>query len=563
MICVRTDPPRNLRQQRLKPVAIAVLAALLASMPAIGAERPARSSYDNGDKRYPPVEGAENAFDVVYTPKDRCRTVGMIEDKFVKLNVHWPRKEGRYPCVILLHGGGSGGGKDIPAKAWKAFAAEKTYDKYLNGIGPCRREDFAYFVRRGYVIAVVNFANLHRGATGANEVRRIREWDVRTAVRFLRAHAERYRIDPDRFFVYGSSSGTALAKQLLRQPESKLRRASRTSRLLVPLDDPDPAWGDYSATVQGMYNDIGTRPGDVDFTGAPDVLAIHGQGAKLTELAAECAKQGIAFQSVEVMAFKGRPDMHLMNFKTPSITPTDGERKPVRERWVDFMDEIFRRNPRTPQAEFRPNLRIFADPIEMRIITTSDDIAVHYTLDGTQPTTDSPKFAEPIRVERTTTVKALCVRKGERPSGVVTTRFTKVDRLPPRITTKPCDLQAAIVGQAYRVHFKADTDRPFVWAFSGQMDVTIGGGEPNERMKRYHGLDFDPETGVLSGTPNRSGAFHFQVYAGWGDGRQAEARTYVLRVNRVGAARTDAVPAPQGPLNRRSRDATTEKGGPP
>ena len=62
------------------------------------------------------------------------------------------------------------------------------------------------FARAGYVVASIE----HRSSLEGNPFPAFLE-DAKTAVRFLRAHAEEYGIDPDRVAAWGSSSGAATA----------------------------------------------------------------------------------------------------------------------------------------------------------------------------------------------------------------------------------------------------------------------------------------------------------------------------------------------------------------
>ncbi len=57
------------------------------------------------------------------------------------------------------------------------------------------------YARKGYVVATVN----HRSAFEAKAPAFI--IDVKSAIRFLRAHAEEYQIDPERVCLWGTSSG--------------------------------------------------------------------------------------------------------------------------------------------------------------------------------------------------------------------------------------------------------------------------------------------------------------------------------------------------------------------
>jgi len=56
--------------------------------------------------------------------------------------------------------------------------------------------------------------------------------------------------------------------------------------------------------------------------------------------------------------------------------------------------------------------------------TTTTEAVIHYTLDGTTPTTSSPAYSEPLALTATTTVKAIAVRTGWDNSGVMEAIFT-------------------------------------------------------------------------------------------------------------------------------------------
>lgn len=65
---------------------------------------------------------------------------------------------------------------------------------------------------------------------------------------------------------------------------------------------------------------------------------------------------------------------------------------------------------------------LFADSLEVSI-ETEEGCEIHYTVDGTAPTTQSPLYTDPFPVSTTTTVKAIAVRDGET-SSIATRTFT-------------------------------------------------------------------------------------------------------------------------------------------
>ena len=64
------------------------------------------------------------------------------------------------------------------------------------------------------------------------------------------------------------------------------------------------------------------------------------------------------------------------------------------------------------------------DEIEVEITTATDGATIYYTLDGTDPTTDSNKYNEAFTISATTTVKAFAVKDGCTNSAIATKTFT-------------------------------------------------------------------------------------------------------------------------------------------
>jgi len=89
------------------------------------------------------------------------------------------RTEGRAPLVVYVTGGGF-------------ILADKTNGLKLR----------SYLAESGYAVASIEYRTVLNGATYADGVA-----DVKAAVRYLRAHAEQYRIDADRVGLWGESAG--------------------------------------------------------------------------------------------------------------------------------------------------------------------------------------------------------------------------------------------------------------------------------------------------------------------------------------------------------------------
>ena len=104
----------------------------------------------------------------------------------LKLNLARPEKsDGPLPCIVVIHGG-----------AWRAG------DK--SGHDPQIRD----FAQRGYVSVTVGYRFCPNHPFPAQVE------DVKCAVRFLRAHANKYGIDPKRIGAIGFSAGAHLSMML-------------------------------------------------------------------------------------------------------------------------------------------------------------------------------------------------------------------------------------------------------------------------------------------------------------------------------------------------------------
>ena len=101
-----------------------------------------------------------------------------------KLDVYWAGKpEGKRPLIVWVHGGGWEGGDKAGCPA----------------LG---------MVPRGYVVASINY-RFSREAIFPAQIE-----DCKGAIRFLRAHANDYHIDPDKIGVWGASAGGHLVALL-------------------------------------------------------------------------------------------------------------------------------------------------------------------------------------------------------------------------------------------------------------------------------------------------------------------------------------------------------------
>jgi acetyl esterase/lipase len=106
-----------------------------------------------------------------------------VKDCDLRLNVAYPKKgKGPFPAVVLIHGGGWFYGSSFDFVPFSLRLAE-----------------------RGYVAVTVSYRFVPANRF-PDQVH-----DVKCAVRWLRAHADRYRVDPERIGAFGHSAGGSLA----------------------------------------------------------------------------------------------------------------------------------------------------------------------------------------------------------------------------------------------------------------------------------------------------------------------------------------------------------------
>jgi acetyl esterase/lipase len=98
------------------------------------------------------------------------------------------------PALIFVHGGG-----------WRN--GDKRTASFI--------DPTLEFAAKGYVCISVNYRLLGETTSIADCVA-----DVKCAVRWLRAHAEQYNVDPQRFGAYGNSAGAHLVSMLGMCPKS-------------------------------------------------------------------------------------------------------------------------------------------------------------------------------------------------------------------------------------------------------------------------------------------------------------------------------------------------------
>ncbi|MEX2261351.1 MAG: alpha/beta hydrolase [Bryobacteraceae bacterium] len=116
----------------------------------------------------------------------------------------------RLPVVVWVHGGG-----------WRAGSKDKPRCLSL--------------VREGYAIVAINY-RLSGEATFPSQI-----YDVKAAIRWVRANAKQYGFDPERIAVFGASAGGHLAALAgtsggVKELEGSLGNAEESSRVQAVVD---------------------------------------------------------------------------------------------------------------------------------------------------------------------------------------------------------------------------------------------------------------------------------------------------------------------------------------
>lgn len=116
---------------------------------------------------------------------------GTLSDSQV-MDIHLPEGEGPFPVIVLVHGGGFMFG-----------------DQNMAVIQPVIAEGIA----QGYAVASVDYRKSGEAVfPGALS-------DVKAAVRFLKANAEEYGIDPEKMILWGESAGAYLSLMTALTPD--------------------------------------------------------------------------------------------------------------------------------------------------------------------------------------------------------------------------------------------------------------------------------------------------------------------------------------------------------
>lgn len=161
---------------------------------------------------------AASAQEIEQHPNLTYKTVG---DRALQVDLAKPKGDGPFPAIVFVHGGGWRGGNRASYRGMIRQAAE-----------------------RGYVAITVTYRLTEAEAGGrARNPFPAQVHDVKCAVRWLRANAKKYGIDPQRIGATGGSAGGHLSLML------------GTTDAKADLEG--PGYEDRSSRVQAVVNYFG------------------------------------------------------------------------------------------------------------------------------------------------------------------------------------------------------------------------------------------------------------------------------------------------------------------
>ncbi|MCA9925211.1 MAG: chitobiase/beta-hexosaminidase C-terminal domain-containing protein, partial [Anaerolineales bacterium] len=149
-----------------------------------------------------------------------------------------------------------------------------------------------------------------------------------------------------------------------------------------------------------------------------------------------------------------------------------------------YADEITITPVTLPSPTIYPNGGTFAGEATVYIGSTVLGAQIRYTLDGSNPTSSSPLFTEPIALTSSTTVKARIYLDGYSPSNIVTKSFTIIGQVaaptfsPNSGTTANDSLQVtlatATAGATIRYTTNGAEPTSYSTAYTGPFNLGVG-----------------------------------------------------------------------------------------
>jgi acetyl esterase/lipase len=197
----------------------------------------------------PPVPGGT----LTATVSDLAYAHASFEER---LDLYLPPRASRPAALVIwIHGGGWRNGDKSALATVPDLSASPPPRTNCRDIVEVQVPDVVALNAKGYAVAGIDYRIDHDPVAAVQ--------DAKAAVRFLRANAARYRLDPNRFAVWGNSAGGYSAIML-----------GLTAARHTVFDNPALGNPDVSSAVQAVVDwfgaaDLSDLPGNNDQTESP------------------------------------------------------------------------------------------------------------------------------------------------------------------------------------------------------------------------------------------------------------------------------------------------------
>lgn len=452
----------------------------------------------------------------------------------------------QHPVLLVVHGGGwSAGSKD-----------QGVY-----------REIAKHFVERGYVCVRLNYIMRPRGMFPQVF------WDYADAVRFMRSHAETYRVDPTKFGAIGLSAGGWLISSaghgsgdlycLNHQQSIHIgelwqrgwRRDGKNhedtfARLMV---DPQPEFPNVYSRVQAISYDFSFRTKFASGN-SPACNQWVGAGYELrpeVQAAIDTGKFDYSQTVLTHSAYKGRK-VHVPPLfksidkngnKAEAISIDGKSRVDAIERIYQFFQHELIDNPRTPTPEIQTARRITEDETEVRFIMPLQHAEIRYQVvplakekgkswNELHPpigdTKDWKTYSGPFKVKPNCLVRAVASSKGRRNSTIAEAHFLPGESGAAITGPDTFELPPGETGKPYSVQFESNAINAR-WFLAG--DLVPHSPRNQSHFEYPNNMVMNYTTGLWSGVPTTPGKYWIQIWVNDQPGAPARHRNYIWQVN--------------------------------
>jgi Chitobiase/beta-hexosaminidase C-terminal domain/alpha/beta hydrolase fold len=537
-----------------KSLLAVLLSSLLPMLPAAG-EPVTEAAGTSKDKKL--LENADAHLNLAYLPDWRYSgdKRGRRDDEML-LDLWVPKGAENCALVMYCHGG--------------------TYGHGTKNLGPQISALAERVLGKGMAFASLNYILLPKGI-------RPQVWyDYRDAARYLRIHSKRFRLDPTRFGSFGSSAGGWLITSAghgtgdhfsnknfgqgvtlhdIRNAgfAPLMNEDGEDFSVWTPMQSEQPGYPGVYGNWQAIAFDL-KHFDEFATSGSPAMLQLVGEGympgkardtvvkgkypplPTMLELAAAgTIDYSYAYMTDPKFAKKSLhvPPMTGEHTMTKRVSGEgEAELAEVVAEWFD--DRLNGDNARAPVPEISPAMRVIDGPREVSIVVPSADITVHFTTDGSEPTSASPTYSKPFSISGDTTIKAISMMANRKPSGAAIATFVKGPP-PPSLTLTERVLPPAKTGQPYSFTFAANQPEARYWLYG---DLAPRVDSKTKKVSYANGMQLDSTSGVFSGTPTTPGKYWIQIAVQSKPGMIARVHDFTWEITGAAIA-APATPTPK------------------